>query len=437
MLAVASGSIAGDLRGIATDEKRRTATYELLVANETISPVAAFAYVVGANPGGMASWSTITVPAFTAIAVVIDVPLPPPRKEQRIVVELHAEDAHLTLDARPPQTERPRFQGPSLPLLGAIATILVGVASYALLKPRVSVLEAPNSVVAGKPFVVAYAIDGSASGNYLVETPDGFQIRRGELDRAHNALTLDLPEFPVARGYDMRVVAQGALGTQTRTVHITAIPPPATPTPRPVAPPPAATQNGLPVISLANDTVASGGQIALTYPVAGGNGFVTLYDQNNLPRGTTLLDKNGHALLLAPVVAADQPLRLVVRVQSGNSTVESSTGLTVKAQSAPTPPPEVAGSFQEDTGIPFTLPAKNVKSGAIVHIPVLRHEDALRIGLSTAEGRVLSQTDVALSQSDVALRVPSVTSPTPYLVVGTYHRGVGQETVVRRITVAP
>lgn len=434
LLAIASGSIAGDLRGIALDEKRRMATYELLVANETISPVATFAYVVGANPGGLMSWSTITVPAFSSIAVAIDVPLPPRGKDQRVVVELHAEDAHLTLDAKAPQPKAPRFKSPSLPVLAAAAAILFGTTLYNLAKPRVSVLEAPSSVIAGKPFVVAYAINGNASGNYLVETPDGFQVRRGELDRAHNALTMDLPEFPIARGYDMSVTAQGALGTQTRSTHITAIPPP----PPPLVPPPVVSrQNGLPVISLASDTVESGGQIALTFPVSGGAGSATLYDQNNVPRGTTLLDKYGHALLLAPTVSADQSLRVVVHAQSGNSTVESSTALTVKAQNASTPVPEVAGAFQEDASIPFTLPERSVKSGDLVHIPILRHEDTLRIGFSTADGRALSTVDVALSQSDVSLRAPLVASPTLYLVVGTYRRGVGQETIVRRIMVTP
>jgi hypothetical protein len=426
LLAIASGSIAGDLRGIALDEKLRIATYELLVANETISPVATFAYVVGANPGGLLSWSTITVPAFSSIAVAIDVPLPPRGKEQRVVVELHAEDAHLTLDAKPPQPKAPRYKSTSLPVLAAAAAIFLGTTLYNLAKPRVSVLDAPSSVIAGKPFVVAYAINGNASGNYLVETPDGFQVRRGELDRAHNALTMDLPEFPIARGYDMRVTAQGALGTQTRTTHITAIPPP----PPPLIPPPVVSrQNQLPVISLASDTITSGGQIALTYPVSVGAGSVTLYDQNNVPRGTTLLDKNGHALLLAPIVSADQSLRVVVRAQSGNSTVESSSAITVKAQSVSTAAPEVAGAFQEDASLPFTLPERS--------IPILRHEDTLRIGFSTTDGRALSAVSVALSQSDVPLRAPMVASPTLYLVVGTYRRGVGQETVVRRIMVTP
>src|SRR5579864_9354265 len=135
LLAVASGSIAGDLRGIALDEQHRIATYELLVANETISPVATFAYVVGANPGGMLSWSTITVPAFTSIAVAIDIPLPPRGKEQRVVVELHAEDAHLTLDAKAPQPKQPRYKSPSPAVLGTIATILLATTLYTLEKP--------------------------------------------------------------------------------------------------------------------------------------------------------------------------------------------------------------------------------------------------------------------------------------------------------------
>jgi hypothetical protein len=436
LLSISSGSIAGDLRGIALDEKRRTATYELLVANETISPIATFAYIVGSAPGAMISWNTITVPAFSAIALTLDIPLPALGKEQRVVVELHADDAHLTLDAKPPQSKK-RGKSVSLTNVTLMATVVAATALYSVLSPRVTVLEAPSSVIAGKPFMVAYAIAGSANGNYIIETPDGFQVRRGTLDLSHNTITLDLPEFPISRGYDMRVSAEGKLGTQTRVAHITAIPPAFTPPPQ-LAPvlPLAQNQAGtLPVIALASDTVSSGGQIALTYPITAGSGSATLYDQNNVPHGTTLLDKNGHASLLAPVVSADQPLRVVVRVQSGNSTLESSATLTIKAQPASTPPAEISALSQEEPGVPFALPVQAVKSGGIIRIGILRHEDALKVGISTTDGAVLSQVDVPLSQGEVLLRAPTVSTNGSYLIVGTYRQGVGQETVIRRITV--
>src|SRR5580698_1180536 len=69
LLAMPSGCIASDLRPLGVDEKRRVASYELLLSNETVSPVATYAYVDGRAGGAMQSWSAMTVPPFSAIAV--------------------------------------------------------------------------------------------------------------------------------------------------------------------------------------------------------------------------------------------------------------------------------------------------------------------------------------------------------------------------------
>ena len=443
LLALPSGSIASDLKAIALDERRRVATYELLVANETISPVATFAYAIGATPGGMLSWSTITVPSFASIAVTIDVPLPPRGKEQRVVVELHAQDAHLTLDANAPQPRRTIGRA-GYAALAAVGILVLGSVVYGINKPRVLALAAPSPVIAGRPFAVAYALGGDAVGSYTVETTDGDQVRGGTLDRKRSAIMLSLPPANEAHGYDLRVTASGRLGDETRVAHITAVPTPPTAPPQilaPVAAPPPPQQVGaLPSILLASDSVSSGGQISVTYPLANASGNVTLFDQDNAVRGTAMLDKNGHATLVAPVVTADEPFRVVVQVQSGTSTIESAAALTIKAPTPPTPPPDQVGAdaqTETEAGVPFGLPVGNVKSGGLIRIPIVSHEDSLNIALSTVDGAQLSEEDVPLSESEILLRAPTVSTPTTYLIVGTYRHGVGQETIVRRITVVP
>src|SRR5665213_1491069 len=74
LLAMPSGCIASDLRPLGVDDRRKVAQYELLLSNETVSPVATYAYVDGRSTGSMQSWSAITIPPFAAIAVPIDVP---------------------------------------------------------------------------------------------------------------------------------------------------------------------------------------------------------------------------------------------------------------------------------------------------------------------------------------------------------------------------
>jgi hypothetical protein len=186
--------------------------------------------------------------------------------------------------------------------------------------------------------------------------------------------------------------------------------------------------------------VESGGQISLTYPLANASGNVTLFDQDNAVRGTAMLDRNGHATLVAPVVTVDEPFRVVVQVQSGSSTIESAAALTIKAATPPTPAPDQAGAdaqTQTEAGLPFGLPVGTVKSGGLIRIPIVSHEDSLNIALSTVDGAELSQIDVPLSENQILLRAPTVSTPTAYLIVGTYRHGVGQETIVRRIVVGP
>src|SRR5580704_18635438 len=76
-ITVADGQIAGALRLLSVDGRRRKAIYELLIANQTPMPLAAFAYGVGRpNPAGRLRWNAITVPALSSVAVPISIDLP-------------------------------------------------------------------------------------------------------------------------------------------------------------------------------------------------------------------------------------------------------------------------------------------------------------------------------------------------------------------------
>ncbi len=435
LLALPSGSIAGDLRAIELDEASRLVTYELLIANDTAAPLAAFTYAAGTSQNGMVSWSTITVPAFTAIAVTIDVPLPRSGAAQRVVVELHAEDAHLTLDAKPPERPR-RIPRALLASAGAAAAALLGFLAYTLNVPRVLAVATPSTVVAGKPFAMAYVLTGSSAANYLVETPEGFQIRRGTLDPGQTVLELTLPTSRTTHGYDVHVTASGRLGTETRTTHLTAVP---TPTEAPAPSRAASPGSGaLPTLILADETVTGGTSVSLSYPTTGGGGTITLLDQNNAVRGTALLDRQGHASLLTPRVNAPQSFRVMARVQTGNTTIESTTGLLVKpAPAQPAPASTAASVSLGDDNAPVAFPSEPLRSGTTLRLPIRNNPGSLRIVFSTDSGAWLTHTDVSPGATEATVSVPSVKTSTEYLLVGTYRHGVGQETIIKRVTVHP
>jgi hypothetical protein len=442
LLALPSGSIASDLRSIAVDRRRNLATYELLVANETISPVAAFAYAVG-SPTSMTSWSTITVGPFASVAVTLDVPMPRSRRKQRVVVELHAEDAHLTLDAEtppPPRSARARALG----LAAAVAAPLVAAAliAYALAQPHILALGTPKTVIAGRPFNLAYALAGVSGGNYSIETPQGFQIRRGVLERRNGSVALTLPDSDDMRPYDLHVTVANRFGTDSRIARITALPAPATPPPLPSPAP----GNALPEVAVAPNTVDGGQNVGVSYPIGGGSADVMLIDQEGKVKGKALLDSSGRTVLLTPPVTVDQTFKVVVRAHEGNSTVESNAPLIVKAvrpdDFAPAPSAE-DGSVPPPAGIPiegavpFGLASGSVRGGDLIRIAVIQHEDGLRLALTTRIGTELAASDVAPNQDTVALRAPKVAKRDEYEIVATFRRGVSQETVVRPIIIAP
>jgi hypothetical protein len=443
LLALSSGSIASDLYAISIDRRRKFATYELLVANETISAVAAFAYAVGAAPNSMMSWSTITVPPFASVAVTFDVPLPQDGRKQRVVVELHAEDAHLTLDAEPPKSTGPALPKPAAIALGLAAVGSAGlVATYAFLQPRVLALAAPMTVIAGKPFSAAYVLGGAAGGgDYVIETPQGFQVRRGVLDRRSGSVTVTLPDAGDLRTYDLRVTVQNKLGRDSRIARITALPPPATPPP---LPPPAAGSHLLPEVALSSPEVIGGQPVGVSYAAAGASADVFLIDQADKVVGKALLDPSGHTVLVTPPVPVDQPFKVVVKAHEGNSSLESDASLTVKAGRQPEaatgddqPPAPDAQGIAVEGDLPFALASPVVRSGDLVRIAIVQHQQGLRLALTTLAGSEVAAFEVAVNQDSIAIRAPKVAARSEYLIVATFRRGISQETVVRPISIIP
>jgi hypothetical protein len=439
-LALSSGSIASDLHAIGVDRKRKFATYELLVANETISPVAAFAYAVGAAANSMMSWSTITVPPFASIAVTLDVPLPRAGRKQRVVVELHAEDAHLTLDAEPPSAVRRALSLRSL-AVGAVALAATGgILAYGFAQPRILALAAPKTVTAGKPFNVAYVLTDASNANYLIETPQGFQVRSGTLDHRTGSIAVTLPDASELHSYDLRVSASNRFGADSRITRIAALPAPPSPPPAVAMP-----KNGrlLPDVVLSSGEITGGQPIGVSY-VAGANADVLLIDQTGKVVGKALLDSSGKTVIATPPVQVDQPFKVVVKAHEGNSTVESAASLVVKAtRPDETPPLDQSGAPAPQAGIavegdlPFAVASPVVKGGELLRVAIVQHEEGLRIALTTQAGSEVGASEVAVNQDSVAIRTPKVAKRTEFLIIATFRRGVSQETVVRPITLAP
>ena len=195
-LAVPSGELAGELKPHSIDRRRKMAIYELRVANDTSGPLVGFTYAVNEpNFGGTINWSTITVPPHTSVATPIELPLPRRGRAQRVVTELHADGARLTLDAQPPNNSGHLGRA----AIAVTLALVAGIASttYAFARPQINALVAPSQVAAGRPFQVLYALAPSTTqAEFSVTSADGRTIEQGELARDGSSFSVALPRTP-------------------------------------------------------------------------------------------------------------------------------------------------------------------------------------------------------------------------------------------------
>ena len=485
-LALPLGEIAGDFRASGRVDKRKRAIYELLIANNTGAPIATFAYALEGRTQSRITWDAIIVPAHSAVAVDIDVAMPPKGRQPRMIAEVYAHDSKLVIDAKTDTGIARNVARRAIASVAGVAVVLTGSLAYASMRPHVASLAAPQTVASGASFDVAYDARGS-SANYSVETPDGKEVASGVLDPHSGSFSVALPRADVSLGYDVKVAATSMLGNDARSVHIVALAPP-----QPVA---IVRPRGTPVnvthVSLESDTVQSGQPIVVSYRSTVPSGTVRLIDQYGTVRGEALISSHGRSTLVAPYVDADQDLRVVVSAQRGSAHAASAVPVTIKhvdpaaqvamqapagtvpavggAANAPADPnasvpaPETAdaqgaaanpedaaahasraqansGPVVNDAPEPVMVvpgPPISVESAQVagrpVRVHVLRHDSGLHLSMMAPGGAELVSENVAAGVSSVLLEAPTTLANggKGYSIVATFSRGVGEETVIR------
>jgi len=461
VLSIPLGEIAGALHAIALDEKTRCATYELLVANETPNPLATFAYA-SETPrlGNLITWNAIVVPPYSAIAITVDVTLPRRGSAPRVVAELHGEEAQLTLDADPPNRHARGLARRATLLASALFLLALGGASVAGTKTQVFALGAPETVRAGSPFSVAYALGHATDAEYSVETPDGMQVRRGKLEPGSGAFTLRLPTAPLSSGYDVSIMAHGRFGSDARTTHVVALGTETKPAGRP------APVARLDDVALETDSVKGGDPIAVDYRANSRTGSVRLIDELGTVRAEALLRSDGRSVLVAPYVDADQDFRVVIDVEHGPGHAEAevpvrvlrslpsaigqsdaprasaSAGVPVLTTGDAQPPGQAAQVAPSVNSASVDAPADNSPfavapvqaAGQSILVRIVRHEPDLHVALMGSSGTELVGQDVAADETSVALAAPEHPPTGRMAIVATFTKGFGQETVIRPIT---
>jgi len=439
-LAVPGGEVAGDLKPLSIDRRRKVAVYELCVANDTSGPLVGFTYALEEpSPGGTINWSTITVPPYTSIATPVELPLPRWGRPQRVVTELHADGARLTLDAPTPSDGgQARRAG-----IATAAVLLAGLLSgaYAFARPQIDALVAPAQVAGGRPFQVLYALAPSTTNaQFAVTSVDGRTIETGTLSRDRSAFSIALPRTPRSVGYDVTVSGTNAFGRTHRSAHVVALAPA-----EPLKP---SARAAKPSIALVSDTVAGGESIVVTYPRGLSVGDVKLLDQEGTERAAALVSQRGSSILVAPDVAVAQDFRIVLDTHRGSCLAESALPVRiVPAARSTKADPQVedrasgssapANGDGQATNAPISLAKASVRSGDLIVVRVLRSSPQMQITLLNDQGEELQRFDVAKGEDRLRLSAPAVGAPTKMLVVATFAHGVSQDSVIEPVMIRP
>jgi hypothetical protein len=309
---------------------------------------------------------------------------------------------------------------------GALLTgaILIGVA---VANPQVTALAAPSVAYPGTTAVVAYAAAGLGSVSYGLDAPE--RRRAGALAGRQGAFEIPITQRDVNRDIIIVVRAAGPFGIDARIARIRVLA-------RPRAIVTRLPWNGVRIdgLSLADATVASGGEVAVRYRSNATSGSVALRDVRGGTWQSKPLSAAGFTRLRAPVTERDAPFSVVVQARRNGAAIENSVALVVTASAAslarrspsPAPPPIAA-----TRDIPAVM-----RSGSLLVTSAGAGRTATVIELTGADGIAL-QRATPRADGTTELRMPIVTAPQSYLISVSYESGAGRESSFHRIRVDP
>jgi hypothetical protein len=129
-------------------------------------------------------------------------------------------------------------------------------------------------------------------------------------------------------------------------------------------------------------------------------------------------------------------MRAVLHARNGTADAIASVGLTVLPGALQ---PNDAGhaSTVAASNPVLTLSSKEAAPGDIITVAIDgKHGDA-RISMYDKSGNAVEQGDIPASQDAVTLTAPTVTGPTTFYVTAAITVGPGEQTIVRKLLVAP
>ena len=425
-LGVAGGEVEGYLALAGFDKRAGTASYALRVVNQ--SPHALRARMTCAGLRGeptLAYPLDVQIAPFAVSETLLPVRVADVGPYNRAIVNVHGGDVAFSLEAPAPPKSPARRRWAWAALAGAVLTFgsAFGAASAT---PRILTLAAPGHTLAGSALDIPYAYAGWAAMRYALSTPDGRQIAAGFAQAQRGTL-----HFAVPAGAGREVVLSadvaGPFGTRHANARI-AIGAIASAKPKPQI---AATPR-IAEFSVATSAVRAGGTVTFVYSTNARAGEIWLIDETGRLWARKAITADGTTTIAVPQGAAGREMRAVLHARTGVQDTVAAVGFTV-----------LPGALQPETSAATAHPPSlelsqtTAAPGETITVTVNGAHGDARISLNDKAGNAVDQGDIPATQDAVTLTAPSVTGPTTYYVTASVTEGVGEQTLVRKLLVAP
>jgi hypothetical protein len=425
-VALAQGDIEGGLALAGVDRRAGTAIYALRIANQSASPLRARMECARFRGAPVLGYPLdVHVAPFAIAETLLPVRLSEVGPYDRAIVKVSGADVAFTLEAPapPPHNTRAKWIGATAT---AIAVIFGGAFGAATAMPHFDLLAAPARALAGSQLDVPYAFRGWASMQYALQTKDGKQLAAGLLTQGQGTLHFSVPRNA---GADLVLAASvsGPLGAEHLARRIILAPQ--------AAAKPAVAAPRIDEFTIVTPQIRAGAPLQVHYSTNATAGQVWLLDETGRLWANVPISLDGTSVLKVPQGAAGHKMRVVLHARNGSADAVATVGAFVLPGDVVTA--GAAASTASQAQLSLSLSSDRVSPGDEIVVTLAGNHGDARISLTDATGNTIEQGDLPSGQSAVTLTAPTVSAATSYYVVANVSSGVSEQSIVRKLTVAP
>jgi hypothetical protein len=430
-LASANGDVEGYLALAGCDKRAGTASYALRIVNQSAHALRARMTCAKLRGEAVLAYPLdVQVAPFSISETLLPVRVADVGPFDRAIVQVAGGDIAFSLEAPAPPRSRGRARWMAVSAAALALTIGAGLGAAAA-TPRIALIAAPARVFPGSSVDVPYAFGGWAAMQYALKTRDGRQLSAG-LVNAHEG-TLHF-HVPAAAGHDvvLDVHVAGPFGAKTSAQRI-AISAQA----RRVASSTAAAPH-ISEFTIVTPVVHANGTLKFDYATDARQGEIWLIDESGRLWARTPMNSDGSASMKLPQGTAGRQMRAVLHARNGSADTIASVGVTVLPDAVVSDDASDTAPANGKSSTPtLTLSTDNAAPGDTITVAIDGNHGDTQISLNDASGNSIEQGDIPAGQNAVTLSAPSVTSATTYYVMANVTQGVGEQTLVRKLVVAP